>query len=462
MAANKTIGGINVTITATTEKFAKGITHAQKLTKGFTSSLKGLVFNLKTLGAALAVGGFTKMIANQFQAISALKDLADKTGVSTEKLAGLQLAAEEAGISNSVLEKGLVKLNSEMGMRGDIALRNWIEKTSKLATQQEKLAEATKMFGARGADMVRFLNGGTAALDEAQKAAEAMGFAVSMKVAIGVDRAAESFVRLRKHVTGIFASLAGEIAPYVELLSVKTMEMIASNGGGGGVGKFIADVIIEMSKNVVDLIQEMVTAGMEAFVGLQALIVQFRTGRVADTMGLGYGTPKESMNALIGLASASQSVEAFKKNNWAGNMQAWIDEARKQSADAAAKATTSDAVGRVMGWLESGQAVFSMAKEKGPGLFGQFSQMKNDALGNMIGGFFGLNGPGNKLKELTQRPALSFAESGSVESYRQQAAIRRQGDDIAKKQLGVQQQIRDGIENLADVINFPAANLGKG
>jgi hypothetical protein len=61
-----------------------------------------------------------------------------------------------------------------------------------------------------------------------------------------------------------------------------------------------------------------------------------------------------------------------------------------------------------------------------------------------------------------QRPALSFAESGSVESYRQQAAIRRQGDDIAKKQLGVQQQIRDGIENLADVINFPAANLGKG
>jgi hypothetical protein len=65
-------------------------------------------------------------------------------------------------------------------------------------------------------------------------------------------------------------------------------------------------------------------------------------------------------------------------------------------------------------------------------------------------------------RQRTQNPALSFAESGSVESYRQQAAMRRQNDDIAKKQLGVQQQIRDGINNLADVINFPAANFGKG
>ena len=46
-----------VSITATTEKFAKGITQCRKLTTGFGSSIKGLVFNLKTLGAALAIGG---------------------------------------------------------------------------------------------------------------------------------------------------------------------------------------------------------------------------------------------------------------------------------------------------------------------------------------------------------------------------------------------------------------------
>lgn len=458
MAANKNIGGINVTITATIEKFQKNITAARRMISTFTKSITGLVFNLKTLGAALALGGLAKLVANQFTAISALKDLADKTGVSTDKLAGLQLAAEEAGISSAVLEKGLVKLNTEMGMRGDLALRSWIEKTSKLATQQEKLAAATKMFGARGADMVRFLNGGTAAIDEAQKAAEAMGAAISMDVAIGVDRAAESFVRLKKHITGVFASLAGEIAPYVELLSVKTMEMIGNSGGGSGVGRFIADVIVEMSKNVVDLIQKMVATGMEAFLGLQMLVVQFRTSAVGSGMGLGYGTPKESFQAIAGLGASSQRLEAFKSNNWAGNMQAWIDEARKQSADAAVKATTADSVGRVMGWLETGKSAFESIKENGPAAFGKFSQMKNGALGNLVEGFFNLGGPGHKNAK-GRTPALSFAESGSVESYRQQAAIRKQGDDIAKKQLGVQQQIRDGINNLADVINFPAANL---
>jgi hypothetical protein len=138
MAANKTIGGINVTITATTDRFQKNLTAARRMIGAFTKSIKGLVFNLKTLGVALAVGGLTKLVANQFEAINALKDLADKTGVSTDKLAGLQLAAEEAGISNTLLEKSLVKLNNEMGMAGDVALREWIDHAAREASRGDR------------------------------------------------------------------------------------------------------------------------------------------------------------------------------------------------------------------------------------------------------------------------------------------------------------------------------------
>lgn len=456
MAANKTIGGINVTITATIDKFAKNLTAARRMIGTFAKSIKGLVFNLKTLGAALAVGGLTKLVANQFGAINSLKDLADKTGVSTDKLAGLQLAAEEAGISNAVLEKGLVKLNNEMGMAGDQALRAWIEKTSKLTSQQEKLAAATEMFGSRGADMVRFLNGGTAALDEAQKAAESMGLAVSQDVAIGVDRASESFARFKMSVTGIFRSLAGEIAPFIELLSIKAQAFIAGNGGGKGMGTFIADVIVEMAKNVADLMQKMVAGVLRMAAMVIDLANQIRGSKLGGQLGL--TTPTVEDYSMSGNLKNKANWLEHKKNLPSTVIQGFLDSFRKQSEDAAAKwkseqGTTGLLDGIIGDAKKYGMNSLESWKGAGMGLWGAAS-----------GGFnkMAMAAGAMTREKMGRTPALSFAESGSVESYRQQAAIRRQSDDIAKKQLGVQQQIRDGIENLADVINFPAANLGKG
>lgn len=446
MAANKTIGGINVTITATIDKFQKNLTAARRMIGTFTKSISGLVFNLKTLGAALAVGGLTKLVKNQFDAINALKDLSDKTGVSTDKLAGLQLAAEEAGISNAVLEKGLVKLNNEMGMAGDLALRAWIEKTSKLTTQHEKLAAATEMFGARGADMVRFLNGGTGALDEAQKAAEAMGLAITQDVAIGVDRASEAFARFKMSVTGIFRSLAGEIAPFVELLSMKASAFVASNGGGKGMGTFIADVIIEMAKNVVDLIQEMVGGVLSMVAEVHGLAMNFRLSPTGKMMGMGFNSGDDARSASDAWATASERRDAFQNGpRWSAGMQSNIDALRKQSADAAAK------------WLSSqgGPDILDMAGGLAKKMLGPAAQSWMGAAKGLGGGMaqrFGwMAQAAGMIKSpaaASQRPALSFAESGSVESYRQQAAIRRQSENIEKKQLGALEKVVVAVQNI--------------
>lgn len=458
MAANKTIGGINVTITATTEKFAKGISQARKLTTSFGSSLKGLVFNLKTLGGVLAAGVFTKMVSDQFDAINGLKDMSDKTGVSTDKLAGLQLAAEEAGISNELLERSLVKLNNEMGMAGDQALRAWIEKTSKLSTQQEKLAAATEMFGAKGSSMVRFLNGGTAALDEAQKAAESMGLAVSQDVAIGVDRASESFARFKMSVTGIFRSLAGEIAPFIELLSVKAQSFIASNGGGKGMGTFIADVIVEMAKNVADSINWMVGKVVQLVGEAMKFIHEWRKTSPAEVLGFGFKNNKDRGASFMSYAGVLGQSNKILGRPPSKDIQTFIDEARKQSAEAAKKWKES------LGSVGLFDGILADAKKFGSGSLESWMGAGKGLFGAASGGFMkmAMEAGAMKPKAAGQTPALSFAESGSVESYRQQAAIRRQSENIAKKQLNVQEQIRDGIDGLAGLLNFPVANLGKG
>jgi hypothetical protein len=447
MAANKTIGGINVTITATTDRFQKNLTAARRMIGAFTKSIKGLVFNLKTLGVALAVGGLTKLVANQFEAINALKDLADKTGVSTDKLAGLQLAAEEAGISNTLLEKSLVKLNNEMGMAGDVALREWIEKTSKLTTQQEKLAAATEMFGARGSDMVRFLNGGTAALDEAQKAAESMGLAITQDVAIGVDRASEAFARFKMSVTGIFRALAGEIAPFVELLSMKASSFLSSNGQGKGIGTFIADVIVEMAKNVVDLIQSMVGGVLAMVAEVHGLVFNFRISDMGKRIGMGFGSTAAGFAASDAWADAAKRRDQFQNGpRWSAGIQSFVDDARKQSADAAAKWKASlggpDILDMVGGFAKNmlgptAQSWMGAAKGLGGGIAQRFGWMAQAA------------GMMKAPSATAQRPALSFAESGSVESYRQQAAIRSQRDSMKldKDRNGLLKEILGAVKN---------------
>lgn len=466
MAANKTIGGINVTITATTDKFAKGITQCRKLTTSFGSSVKGLVFNLKTLGAALAVGGITKMVANQYTAIDALEELSQKTGVTTDKLAGLQLAARNAGVDNALLERSLVKLNNAFGMTGDKALEKWIVDTSKLTTQQEKLTAATEMFGAKGSSMVRFLNGGVGALKEAQKAAEMTGMAITQVEATAVASLMQSFDDLKDRAIGTFRQMAVASAPYVSAITGGINNAIDAAGGGKGIGKFIADVLVEMAKNVVDIVQAMGDSGAMAFYAMQQMVVGFRSSAVGKAMGVGYGSGLAEARAQGGLdRSYKETKEFINRPRWSKGIDKLASDAMAAAAKAIEDNSTKDLMAKALGWADTGRNAFNFAKDKGPGLLGQFSQLKSNGLGNLVEGFFGLGGPGNKLAAMagSQRPSLAFAESGSVESYRQQAAIRRQSENIAKSQLGVQKEMLAELRAQGrNAIVLEPANLGRG
>lgn len=448
MAANKTIGGINVTITATIDKFQKNLTAARRMIGTFTKSIQGLVFNLKTLGAALAVGGLAKLVANQFEAINSLKDLSDKTGISTDKLAGLQLAAEEAGIPIALLEKSLTTLNNKMGMAGDEALRAWIEKTSKLTTQQEKLAAATEMFGAKGASMVRFLNGGVEALDEAQRAAESMGLAITQDMAIGVDRASEAFARFKMSVTGIFRALAAEIAPFVELLSMKATSFLASNGQGKGIGTFIADVIVEMAKNVADSINWMVGQVVKSVGDLMLFVKDWRTTDAAKLLGFGFKSNQERGAAFSSAAKIRSTGLGFLNNPPSVAIQAFVDKARKESEDAAAK------------WKASlgGPDILDMAGGFAKNLLGPTARTWMNAGKGLGGGIAQQFGWMAQAAGMIKAPVMSRVGSQSLSAQdplsregnaQRVRSLAQNGQKIAEKQLATQKKSEEHLRKIA-------------
>lgn len=485
MAANKTVGGINVTITATVDKFAKNISKARKLVGGFIKGIKNLVFSLKGLAAALAVGAFAKLVTNQMDAIDALAKTADKLNVTTEALAGLQLAADEAGVSQTVLEKGLLMLvrNTADASRGvgeaadaykrlglnagelhrlspDKQFRTIAEAISNVTNKQEQLSLTTEIFGARGASLITIIRGGSAVLDEAAVAAANLGLAVDRKTAAGVERAIDAFGRFKMAVSGIFRSLAAEIAPFIEVLSVKATSFLAAGGRGKGIGASIANAIIATAKFVADKVQAMVQAVLGFVADFKALILQFRISSFASGVGLGFQSADDKTAAYKGFDEARHAYgRSMRWEKPSTAIEKLVADARKQAAEQVAGAAGGGSLAGIASNL--GKKLFGgemgLGKQIGKGLLDAVQSAPASIRSGIAGAkMWAMTNPAFGAQPAMAAaatkggaaPALSFAQSGSADSYRQQAAIRRQGESIQKKQLGVQEKMAVALASI--------------
>lgn len=454
MAANKTIGGINVTISATVDKFQKAMGLARKTLTGFVSAVNKTIFSMKGLAAALTGGltiaGFAKLTANAMEQIDAQAKLADKLGITTTRLGGLQLAAAEAGVASNVLERSLVKLATDTGQRADRALFGVMEQAGKLGSETEILSLAVKRFGIRGGDMVHILKLGKDGLREAERAAISLGLALDRRTAAGVERANDSFGRFKFAVSGIFRSLAADIAPFIEVLSIKGVEFLSTNARGRGIGKVIADAIIAMTKFVVDAIQKMVVGVLEIVHDFKAEIHTFRANAPS---WLGVGFPSAgSMDASSESITRARKrwLSARNKAPWSETIQRMVDESR---ASAAAAFPQRNGVARVFESLLSdarnriGPSATN-ARQWGEKLWQGLATGIQSVPGLMLRGLWGASQFQDARQMRAERPALAFAESGSVESYRQQAAIRRQSENIQKKQLTTQERMLAKLDSI--------------
>lgn len=493
MSGSKTIGGINVVISATTDKFVKSIGIARRALTGFGKAVKNFIFSMKGLAVAFATGALVKFTANAAEAIDSLAKTADRLNITTEALAGLQLAADEAGISHQLLEKALTMMvrNTADATRGvgeaalaykqmginanelhklspDKQFLVLAEAISKVNNKQTQLAMTADIFGARAKDMITLIRGGRSVLDEAAQAAVSLGLAIDRKTAAGVERAIDAFGRFKFAVSGIFRSLMAEIAPFIELLSNKATDFLATNGRGKGIGSMIGNVIIEMAKNVADSIQKMVQGVLGFISDAKALFLQFRLD-APGWMGVGF---KGQADKAAAFASFDKSRKAYGRSLGWESPSAMIDRTMADYQKQAA-AQVADAPG------VSSRSIFSRGRDFLSGIMGSNNaRTAKDIGGQLWGGiagairsvpgminsaqWAGMQFAGNNFKGpgvLGDRPALSFAESGSADSYRQQAAIRRQSEGIAKQQLGVQKEIRDGINKMADAPPMRPANF---
>lgn len=295
-----------------------------------------------------AVVGFTAAVSlaynNGAERIDKLAKTSDKIGIATDALTSLHLSAQLSGVSIGTMDMALQRMTRRVaeaaGGSGEAvnALKELGLSAKHLATlspdqqlyaiadamqgvegQSNRVRLAMKLFDSEGVALVNTLAGGSQALREQAKEAEALGLTISRIDAAKVEQANDAMLKAGAATEAITNSLTVELAPIVAGVAQEFVGVTKeTNGwrnairgaidvGATGVGYMLDAyaalkmaglsvnyVLVEMGKAGVVSFEKM----LEASAGINLMWADAKQGGIDMINGLIDGTEKGT-NALL-------------------------------------------------------------------------------------------------------------------------------------------------------------------
>lgn len=210
----------------------------------------------KSLGIAAAAGvtAMTYALRESINAMDQVGEAAERIGITTEALSGLQYAAQLSAVSAEELEAGMIKLAKAAADGNDAfaamgvtttdqsgRLKDTAELLSEVASKfagyrdgAEKTALALEIFGKSGAKLIPLLNRGADGIAEFTAEAEALGVVVGTDAAEAAGALNDNLDRLQAVLTGGLRAGASELVPI--LLTISEYFLDAAKNGGALTG----------------------------------------------------------------------------------------------------------------------------------------------------------------------------------------------------------------------------------
>ena len=271
-----TIGKLSVVLTARTGKFQRAMRKAGDVAKRASIAI----------GAAgtAAAAGIVAITVKQLAATDALAKNADRIGVSTEALAGLQRAAELAGISNEKMNKSLQNMNRRIGeskrgmgqavaafkalglsaddlskLPADEAMARITDALNGVENQALKSSLAFDIFGRTGVDLFTLFKTGGDGIRQSADEAKKFGLAISRVDAAKVEAANDAVSDLRRVFSGIGRQLAVSVAPVIKLVADRFTNAATAGGGIGSKVRGAVSVALLTIANLLDSLADLRT-----------------------------------------------------------------------------------------------------------------------------------------------------------------------------------------------------------
>jgi hypothetical protein len=223
------------------------------------------------LGAAFVAAGaaLTALTVSSMRSIDALAKQADKIGITTEALAGMQFAGEQTGVATETMNMALQRFTrrvseaamgtgeakaaiKELGINASVLARMPLDKQMEviadsmngLSTQADKVRIAMKLFDSEGVSLVNTLRGGSQGLREMTAEADALGLTLSRADAAKIEMANDAINKMKKSAEGFGNQLAVSLSPLITQIVEDFVSAGKASDEFGSSGEKAADMLV--------------------------------------------------------------------------------------------------------------------------------------------------------------------------------------------------------------------------
>jgi hypothetical protein len=222
------------------------------------------------IGGAVAAFLSFRKVAQAFTEIDSLGKTADRLGITTEALAGLQLAASQTGVPVAALQTSLQFFQRQLGdviTKGtgpatdaldqlglsakdlaalplDKAFGVVADRLNEVGSNAAKTSINIALLGRSGGALANTLALGSKGLDDFKTEAIDLGFAINRVDTAKVEAANDAFDKLGKFITGVGRTIAIELAPALEFITLQLVGAAKESEGFGGVMDLVAKGIV--------------------------------------------------------------------------------------------------------------------------------------------------------------------------------------------------------------------------
>jgi len=270
------IGVLSAKIAFENDQFNAGITDAERRLDGFGSSAQAsgkkasagmgkASTSMKAMAGAAAAGAAAAIAATAaiaslakagFRAADEQAKLARQLGVTTDQMAALSLAAQFAGVSTGEVRSSMRRLATTLrdagedgtraadalgaigltaaeleNMSMDDQLKALSEAMEGLSSQQEKMAVAQNIFGRSGSRMLLLLDDMEGTLGRAEREVQAFGLGLTGLDNRNIEAVNDNFATLGAATKGLGMQLAAALAPSMENITSRAIELAESLAG---------------------------------------------------------------------------------------------------------------------------------------------------------------------------------------------------------------------------------------
>lgn len=500
-----TIGKVRAVFSASSSGLVSGVNAAaasmQRLeasTSSLHSGMSALVaIEVTELFASVAsladsyVRSLVSMGAAQAEVIDQQSKLAARLGMTYGEFAGLQLAADLAGVSTDALataatradvafvravngsaqaQKAFATLGLSLDELGQMSAAERFQAIgaaiAALPTEAERAAAATAVFGSAGAQLLPLFMGGSEAFSEAANQAERLGLALTTAQGEDVEAMNDALSLASKAIDGIVQQVVAYLSPAVQAIADTFTELVM-NVGGANIGQAIGDGILEGARYLAG-IGDWLIANLSS-VWEYASSVGAQWNSVAELLNRGsaflsgvFNAAEVALGIIIlgfgkvfeGLATIAQSIGRFLGFDTSSidvlvaGAKAFNNEIRNgiaENANAAAE--------------DFGVAFGESVNQSGQAIAGPLTTALDSAIAQAQASASQIDEAGQGAavvvseatrKAVEQQAALKAIDSRSAEGINEMFRLRRGETNVQEQQLSVLREIADNTDGIGD------------